>query len=207
MAKDLSFLPFFITEDLFILPEDRTAAVPPQAPAASDAYAPASAKKGPPAPAAAPPAAKASAATTSESTQAGTEKEAPLNPQLVFGKNLKQLLVLVEDAAHPVMERADGLLLKDILKAVGFSFDDVAIVNIAHCKQEADWQTINEIPFSRFFSFGVSTPKVPVTTTLAPYELEVSGDRKFLLTDKLSVLRSDRSRKIALWNLLKQIFV
>lgn len=201
MPKDLSFLPFFLTEELYILPEDRPVKAPNQTTAAA---APSPAKPVP-----AIPDVKAPAVTqTPKPAEAAKKEEKPVaNPHLIFGKNLKKLLILVEDHANPVMERADGLLLKDILKAVDYSFDDVAIVNIAHCREEADWQTINEIPYQRLFSFGIKHPKVPATIALAPYELESSGDRRYLLTDKLATLRSDRSRKIALWNLLKQVFV
>lgn len=211
MPQDLRFLPFFLTEDLIILPEDRPASAPARAVAPSPQVENkpldkpgGTAKAVPSIPAVNTPApakdAKAAEAVPQE------RKPAP-NPHLIFGKNHKKLLILVEDHHHPVMERADGLLLKDILKAVNYSFDDVAIVNIAHCRQEIDWQTVNEIPYQRLFSFGIQHPKIPATIALVPYELAISGDRKFLLTDKLELLRSDRSRKIALWNLLKQVFV
>lgn len=209
MAKDLSFLPFFLTEELFILPEDRPVKAPGQAPGVPAATASGAAAStttaAKPVPAI-PKAAVAVQASQNQETQAKEAKPAA-NPHLIFGKNQKKLLILVEDHNNAVMERADGLLLKDILKAVDYSFDDVAIVNIAHCRQEADWQTINEIPYQRLFSFGIKHPQIPATIALAPYELESSGNRKFLLTDNLSTLRSDRSRKIALWNLLKQVFV
>ena len=194
---DLSFLPYFITEDLFLLPEDRKAAAPVQQPSAAPKQEnkEAEKKKTP-----APPAEKAT--TTPEKVKA-----TKINPKLIFGENRKGLLILVEDPAHPVMERADGLFLKDVLKAIGYTFDDVAIVNICQCLSDADWEAVNSITFTHFFSFGVSRPELPATTTLAPYELESSRNRKFLMIDKLAVLRAERSRKIALWNLLKQMFV
>lgn len=215
MPKDLSFLPFFLNEELYILPEDRPVNVPKQAistgAAGAQATSTANATGKTTAPKSVPaiPDVKvpAEVKTTKPADSPKKEEKPAANPHLIFGKNLKKLLILVEDHTNPVMERADGLLLKDILKAVDYSFDDVAIVNIAHCREEADWQAINEIPYQRLFSFGIKHPKVPATIALAPYELESSGDRKFLLTDKLSTLRSDRSRKIALWNLLKQVFV
>lgn len=215
MPKDLSFLPFFLNEELYILPEDRPVNVPKQAistgAAGAKATSTANATGKTTAPKSVPaiPDVKvpAEVKTTKPADSPEKEEKPAANPHLIFGKNLKKLLILVEDHTNPVMERADGLLLKDILKAVDYSFDDVAIVNIAHCREEADWQAINEIPYQRLFSFGIKHPKVPATIALAPYELESSGDRKFLLTDKLSTLRSDRSRKIALWNLLKQVFI
>ena len=197
---DLSFLPYFITEDLFLLPEDRKAAAPvqQQPPAASiqENKEVEKEKKKTPVPQA-------------EKAKAAPEKtKAPkVNPKLIFGENRKGLLILVEDPDHPVMERADGLFLKDVLKAIGYTFDDVAIVNICQCLSDADWEAVNALSFTHFFSFGVSRTELPATTTLAPYELESSKDRKFLMIDKLSVLRAERSRKIALWNLLKQMFV
>lgn len=177
MLKDRALLPYFIPEELFLLQEDRK----PLSADTTDSEAVAGSKAPPSSP-------------------------AP-SPDLIFGKNLKNMLILVQDPAHPVMERADGLLLKDILKAVGYTFEDVAIVNIAHCRQEQDWQAVNQLPYTHLFSFGVHHPKLPATTALEPYKLENSGDKKFLLTDSLAVLRAERGRKINLWNLLKQIFV
>ncbi|WP_017732209.1 hypothetical protein [Nafulsella turpanensis] len=202
MQHDLSFLPYFITEDLFLLPEDRQAAAEaatqqPLSPSNANTEA-AGKKEENEAPA---PVAKA-ANPAPEKAKATT-----VNPKLIFGENRKGLLILVEDPNHPIMERADGLFLKDVLKAIQYTFDDVAIVNICQCQNPADWEAINEIPFTHFFSFGVSRQEVPATTTLAPYELEKSKGRKLLMVDKLSVLRAERSRKIALWNLLKQLFV
>lgn len=207
MANDLSFLPFFITEDLFLLPEDRQeGGQADNTPALQEKMAPAAPAERTVKQSAAPAAATSPkpAAAPAEKQQ---EQQGKVNPKLVFGKNLKELLILVEDPAHPVMERADGLFLKDVLKAVQYTFDDVAIVNIAHCRSEADWEAINALPFTHFFSFGVSHPKVPATRTLAPYELERSGNRCFLKTDTLSVLRAERAHKISLWNLLKKMFV
>ena len=214
MFEDYTLLPYFINEELFLLPEDRQQNQKPE----SEAL-PASGKQtGKPAvpeekktapPAATPPvtAAPEGKPATAEPASAGQETKPRLNPNLIFGKNLKKLLILVEDHQNVVMERADGLLLKDILKALDFTFDDVAIVNICHCREEADWQEVKNIHFNTLFSFGIAHPQLPFTQALAPYELEKSGERKFLLADKLAVLRSNRSRKIALWNLLKQIFV
>lgn len=215
MPQDLRFLPFFLTEDLIILPEDRPAPAPartavaakPQAETQAAPKATGTVKAVPPIPAVKTPSTAPTAKAAEAVPQEKQENKPAPNPHLIFGKNLKKLLILVEDHNHPVMERADGLLLKDILKAVNYSFDDVAIVNIAHCREEVDWQTVNEIPYQRLFSFGIRHPKLPATLALAPYELETSGERKFLFTDKLELLRSDRSRKIALWNLLKQVFV
>ena len=207
MSNDLSFLPFFITEDLFILPQDRQ-----KIEKAAESSAPTQ-NTAPSAPAKevvkqAPPQA-ASQAPKEAPSQAAKQKpsEQQPNPSLIFGKNLKNLLIFVEDPNHPVMERADGLFLKDVLKAVQYTFDDVAIVNVAHCRSEADWEATKAISFTHLFSFGVAHPKLPVTGTLAPYQLERSGDRIFLKTEPLSVLRTERSHKITLWNLLKKMFV
>ena len=214
MLKDYTLLPYFIHEELFLLPEDRQAARRLQA-TRSEAPAPqpettakAEEKQVPlSAPAAqAEPEKEAKKAPVAPAPAAPKPKPAP-NPNLIFGKNLKKLLILVEDHQNPVMERADGLLLKDILKAVGYTFEDVAIVNICHCREEVDWEAVKEIPFTTLFSFGITHPQLPFTKALAPYELERSGERTFMLADKLSVLRSNRSRKITLWNLLKEIFV
>lgn len=205
MANDLSFIPFFITEDLFLLPEDRQqkgilsseqAQKQAPAPAAKEAV-----KQPSPLPTAT---AVPKVPSAAEKPPQPAEKA---NPSLVFGKNLKNLLILVEDPDNPVMERADGLFLKDVLKAVQYTFDDVAIVNIAHCRTEADWEAINAISFTHLFSFGVAHPELPATRTLAPYELERSGERFFLKTEKLAVLRTERAHKITLWNLLKKMFV
>lgn len=205
MPDKLILLPYFITEDLFLLPEDRqqsNGATGNTAANAADTAGATNAKKTPAISASAPQ--QQADPPTTRPADAAKEKG---NPALIFGKNLKQLLILVEDPAHPVMERADGLFLKDVLKAIGYSFDDVAIVNIAHCQTGADWKTVNATPFTHLFSFGVSHPQLPATRTLAPYELEGNEGKQYLLIDKLSTLRTERTYKIRLWNLLKQMFV
>lgn len=196
LMLERALLPYFIPEDLFLLQEDRK-------PLSTSAAAPETRGT---AGTSATPSAPATTAPSSEAPSSSPTPPTP-SPELIFGKNLKNMLVLVQDPAHRVMERADGLLLKDILKAVGYTFEDVAIVNIANCKQEQDWQTVNQLSYTHLFSFGVNHPKLPATTALEPYKLENSGDKKFLLTDSLAVLRAERGRKISLWNLLKQIFV
>ena len=214
MLEDIKLLPYFINEDLVLLPQDRQFVPTGMAKTEEITSKTAPTKKTAPSP-------EATSAPATAPTKGGNEepvqpaaptakkeeKKVAVNPNLLFGKNLKELLVLVEDYNHPVMERADGLLLKDILKAMEYTFDDVAIVNISHCREAVDWEAVNAIPYQTLFSFGISHPKIPVTSTLAPYELERSGERKFLLADKLAVLRQDRSRKIALWGLLKKFFV
>lgn len=211
MQHDLSFLPYFITEDLFLLAEDRQAVR--KAVAQETEKAPlkpadkATKQKEPQVPSATPAVPLTAKAEVKASAEAESPSKGKINPKLIFGENRKGLLILVEDKDHPVMERADGLFLKDVLKAIGYSFDDVAIVNICQCLSEADWEAVNNISFTHLFSFGVSRSEVPATITLAPYELESSKNRKFLMVDKLTVLRAERSRKIALWNLLKPMFV
>lgn len=207
MLKQSPLLPYFISEGLFILPEEqqvlnlstqvsenvkgvKSQAASPAAPA-EEKVQPEAQDKNRQASAIPPP----------------SPREPEPNPNLIFGKNAKQLLILVEDHQNPVMERADGLFLKDVLKAIGFTFDDVAIVNICHCREEVDWQTVNDIPFKTMFSFGISHPKLPFTKALAPYKLEKSGYRTFLLADKIDGIRADRAIKVRLWNLLKQLFV
>ena len=218
MLNDIRLLPFFINEDLVLLPQDRqlrdeqTIADKVGAGQHGETASRTTASPDPTQPVNSTPLAATSNNTAAAPAPSPAKETKPaarpmVNPNLIFGKNQKELLVLVEDYNNPVMERNDGLLLKDILKAIGYTFDDVAIVNISHCREEVDWEAVNGIPFQTLFSFGISHPKIPVTSTLAPYELERSGERKFLLTDKLSVLRQDRSRKIALWNLLKKFFV
>lgn len=216
MFIDYNLLPYFIHEELFLLPEDRQLSshrgpeVVPDAgkqaktaEAGSVKTAPAPKPSEPTLPEPAP-----AGKTGSRVTELPKQEVKPLaNPNLIFGKNRRNLLILVEDHQNVVMERADGLLLKDILKALDFTFEDVAIVNICHCREEVDWEVVRKIPFNTLFSFGITHPQLSFTQALAPYELEKSGEKKFLLADKLSVLRSNRSRKIALWNLLKQIFV
>lgn len=206
MANDLSYLPFFITEDLFLLPEDRQPKGNPSSAQSLQQSAVPSAKERPKqTPSLVTPPVEKKATPAAESLQQQPAEKA--NPSLIFGKNKKNLLILVEDPASAVMERADGLFLKDVLKAVQYTFDDVAIVNIAHCRSEADWEAINAISFTHLFSFGVAHPKIPATRTLAPYELERSGERFYLKTDTLAVLRTERALKITLWNLLKKMFV
>ena len=126
---------------------------------------------------------------------------------LVFGKNGKGLLILVDAPGEKVMSKTEGKLLKDILQSINYSFEDVAILNVARCEHPHYFNCLQEINFKHLISFGVKTNAIIQLDALEPFTKRETDTKVFIMADKLSAIEGNRQAKMALWNLLKQYFV
>ena len=126
---------------------------------------------------------------------------------LVFGKNGKGLLILVDAPSEKVMSKTEGKLLKDILQSINYSFEDVAILNVARCEHPHYFNCLQEINFKHLISFGVKTNAIIQLDALEPFTKRETDTKVFIMADKLSAIEGNRQAKMALWNLLKQYFV
>ena len=139
---------------------------------------------------------------------AAQQVELPSAPaDLVFGKNGKGLLILVDAPGEKVMSKTEGKLLKDILQSINYSFEDVAILNVARCEHPHYFNCLQEINFKHLISFGVKTNAIIQLDALEPFTKRETDTKVFIMADKLSAIEGNRQAKMALWNLLKQYFV
>jgi DNA polymerase III psi subunit len=138
------------------------------------------------------------------------EPEPQLSPvpgDLVFGKNGKGILILVDAPGHKVLDKPEGKLLKDILKSVNLEFDDVAILNIARCSEQHYWSCLDSVKYIKLVSFGVQPYQVPVLGKMDKFTALQEEGKTYILAEKLTAITADRAAKIKLWNLLKSHFV
>lgn len=185
-----SYWPLLLTDDLYLLTQDLVQQeVAQEAPQAVPATIQHTSPEGPAAP-----------------TAPAPPQEQP-QPDLLWGSLQRGVLILVDYPQHPLLERTDGLFLVEILKAVGFDFKEVATLNVARCKSEADWQYVRTLSCKWLISFGVNRAELSFTQQAVSYQQLSEGNRKILFAENLSSIRADVARKKQLWNLLKQAFV
>ena len=120
------------------------------------------------------------------------------------GANQRNILILVNDAQHPVSTLQGRELLGNILKAIGLSRNDCALVNYASCNG-ANFSALKSFFKPQYvFAFGVSPDQLDIPT--APYNSIVSQEgSKLIFSSNLDVLSGDASTKKLLWGSLKQI--
>ena len=193
------YWPLLLTEELYLLPEDLKKQPPvQQTPAPAQPPAPEDPKLN---------TTVAATLKAAENMPQTSPKQPNVQPDLIWGSLERGVLVLVEYPEHQLLDRPDGLFLVEILKAVGFDFKEVATLNVSRCQSAADWEKVRSLPWKYAISFGVEHPELPFTHHNTHYHIVNKEEKQILPAEKLSLIRSDVSRKKQLWNLLKQVFV
>ncbi|MCG8310966.1 MAG: hypothetical protein MI975_26495 [Cytophagales bacterium] len=123
-------------------------------------------------------------------------------PVTYFGNNEKGLLILVCDPTNDLLRPSElDLLMKIVERGLRFSRNDFALVNAFRFPVE---QICEEIEFQFLISFGAPLP--PIYDNQTRYSCHTSGEKKYLLSEELSVLADDDSKKRLLWKALKSMF-
>lgn len=213
---DYSFLPHFITEDIYVIKEEgsllqapETKAVEelqPSAPVAETAPAPAPITEEPKveAPALVIPAEKpATSAIAPEPPVMKEPEPVCLKPLPTEGNNLKHCLLLVE-SNEAVLEAELKAFLEKIMGAVKRSLDDVLLVNVKEASIEQIEALLSEQNHRHLIAFG--TRKVTDLNAAALYQLELVNRKGYLRADALSAIAQNVEMKKALWGALKGMF-
>ena len=116
------------------------------------------------------------------------------------GGNNKRIAIIINDDSNEYLNNTDETLLLNILKAIGFSLGDVAIIN--QHTAGITWQ--EELEYSKAIVFGVlpSTYKIVSEN----YVISTNRDAKWLFSDSLFALGSDKTLKGKLWTKLQELF-
>lgn len=116
------------------------------------------------------------------------------------GGNAKGIAIIISDDSNDYLNNTDEALLLNILKALGLSLDDVAIIN-QHISGIA-WQ--EELDYSKSIVFGI----LPSTYTIVSenYIIQSTGGSKWLFSDSLFTLGNDKVLKGKLWASLQELF-
>jgi len=116
------------------------------------------------------------------------------------GGNTKGIAIIISDDSNDYLNNTDETLLLNILKALGLSLDDVAIIN-QHISG-ITWQ--KELEYSKAIVFGI----LPSTYAIVSqnYIIKTNGEEKWLFSDSLFTLGNDKVLKGKLWTSLQELF-
>lgn len=116
------------------------------------------------------------------------------------GENKKGIAIIFENDKDDALEPADETLLLNILKAVGLSLKDVAILN--HHSVATEWK--GKIDASIVLVFGID----PATYGLAcsAYTITENENMLWLFSHTLAQLAKEKQLKGNLWGKLQELF-
>lgn len=128
-------------------------------------------------------------------------------PDLVFqGKNRKSVVILVDQPETEFVEPGQDLLLRNILTALNLDFNDVALVNLAHCRPKPGTEHLKKIGCQKLIGFGIGREGVTGLNIPGMNLLAAQSDIQYLFTHSLDELNQDKNKKMALWKNLKPMF-
>ncbi len=116
------------------------------------------------------------------------------------GGNAKGIAIVINDDSNEYLNDTDETLLLNILKAVGFSLEDVAIVN--QHNSGVKWQS--QLDFTKAIIFGVLPSAYGITCE--NYSIQKHEEADWLFSDSLFSLGSDKVLKGKLWGKLQKLF-
>lgn len=122
-------------------------------------------------------------------------------PLKYYGENKKNILILLEDKATDFMKSESYSFLTDIMRAVKFSSHEVAIVNLGE-NETANWNMFKQQFLPSVVLIFCETD-LPVPNY---YEIVSYQESRLLKAHPLPILRSDKSKKTALWKNMQILF-
>lgn len=115
------------------------------------------------------------------------------------GKNLKNITVMIDDGSR-VYSGVEFTLLKNILKAIGLTENDVAIIDLS--QELPGVENIREVLSPRIIiAFGSAFPLAKGPKN----QISEREDTKILITDSLSDLNQDEHLKRSFWAELQKL--
>jgi len=121
-----------------------------------------------------------------------------------LGNNKRNILILVNDAAHDVSDENGRELLRKILKSVNLSTADFALLNYHRYQESSYAELMAHFASTIVFAFGVS----PLQLGLNQHPLNAvvrEGEVMLVFAAELKQLDADLNGKKALWGCLKQL--
>lgn len=177
MNDDWSFLPHFISGDIYVIEEKIVAK---EAKSEQISVEP---------------------AQTSIVEEPSIEPVA-LKPIHTHGENLKHCIVIFS-AESKLNSEAKDLLFK-ILAAIDRKPKDVLMANVHACSSESIEALVQENNHRQLISFGVR--EIDLLSEAVLYEPITEKGKHYLLSDHLEEVAVDKTKKRALWQALQSIF-
>ena len=116
------------------------------------------------------------------------------------GGNNKGIGIIINETTQEFLNQDDETLLTNILKAIGLSFEDIALINQHHAGTE--WP--NQVNCSKVFLFGIKPADYNLSTAL--YELTLLNNAQWLFSNTLAEIGKDKVLKGLLWVKLQEVF-
>lgn len=128
------------------------------------------------------------------------EEPAPESLKIKYkGDNVKEIAIIINDDSNEYLNNTDETLLLNILKAIGLSLNDVALIN----QNNSGTNWVEELAFTKAIVFGV----LPSTYGIIAenYEIFNENNKTWLFSDSLFALGSDKVLKGKLWHNLQEL--
>ena len=128
------------------------------------------------------------------------------SPNLFFdymGENNRYILVLINNAEHPYLHKNDFDFLLKIIQAKQWELKDIALLNLHHYSNVTIQQLKIFFSFNKLIAFDIHPNAINFNqnslNTISKLDTSTT-----LFTHSLGELQSDKSKKIAFWNILKE---
>lgn len=123
-----------------------------------------------------------------------------------LGKNLKNILILVNDAENEVSTEQGRELLRKLVKAIDLTASDFALINYANYSSEKYEELSNFFSCNLMMSFGVSADNLGLPTQPLNQLIKYK-EATHIFAKNLKDLDSDLASKKMLWASLQQLKV
>jgi hypothetical protein len=184
MEKDYSFLPHFLNENIYLVKENMEVYSHKDSDLSSEK----------------------NNSTPAIKQEEKVESRAISSSDIKFkGKNLKKILLVVDQPTKDFIIPEEEVFLKRILTAVKLSSDDVAIVNLQNLEKNQIGNLL-DFDFAKLITFGVENDNF-ISGDIPLYDISNINDRKILKADSLDMIQKDQKKKAKLWEILQKLFL
>ncbi|HEU4472637.1 MAG TPA: hypothetical protein VFR58_16195 [Flavisolibacter sp.] len=122
-----------------------------------------------------------------------------------LGSNRKNIVVVINNGSAAFLPDDELAFLSSILAACKLSLADIAIVNLANTSSAA-LESLIHARARTVLLFGIGPLSIGLPINFPEYQLQAFDQRTYLHAPPLSLLQSDKSQKLKLWNSLKNLF-
>lgn len=131
-------------------------------------------------------------------------RETETRPVPFLGKNLRQVLLVVQNPDQAFVAENIFTMLSKLLNACGLGMEDVALVNKAHLQEMESERLVQQFNPHKVIMFGTFLPGISENQPRnKPWD---EGGMELLYTDTLEAMDQDADLKMPFWIAVKQFF-
>jgi DNA polymerase III psi subunit len=117
-----------------------------------------------------------------------------------------KVMVLYNEQTTPYLQPKHETLLKNILKAIGLTLEDIELVNLNNIKRVDYVEILKEKTLNQLISFGIDLRELEINIPLTAYRVQKIEEINMLLADSFHELELNTDKKRMLWTCLKAMF-